>query len=219
MTTLDSRLCGGVTIRHPGPVSQKWDASRESDFKILPLLRRTGPLIKTVFPTPQNNPLDPPFDCRRHVVLVSPDIHWNTGNIGRTCLGTGTTLHLIKPLGFSLDSRWVKRAGLDYWQHVDLKIWPDFQTFINTMAPETNEIFLFSKSGAIPFWSMPVMKRMFLVFGSETKGLPRSILHTYSNAVYHIPITGHIRSLNLSSAVGIVLYETLRSFWVYQQDC
>jgi len=176
-------------------------------------------LISTPSPIPHNDRLDSPFECQRHVILVSPDIHWNTGNIGRTCLGTGTTLHLIKPLGFSLDSRWVKRAGLDYWQYVDLKIWNDFQTFLKTMGPEKNEIFLFSKKGPKAFWSMPAMKRMFLVFGSETQGLPPSILDIYSNAVYFIPITRHIRSLNLSSAVGIVLFETLRSFWVNQQEC
>ncbi len=147
------------------------------------------------------------------MVLVSPDIHWNTGNIGRTCLGTGTTLHLIKPLGFSLDNRWLKRAGLDYWQRVDLKIWNDFQSFLATVAPEKNEMFLFSKNGPKPFWAMPVLKRMFLVFGSETKGLPPSIIDAYSKAVYSIPITRQIRSLNLSTAVGIVLFETLRTYW------
>jgi len=162
---------------------------------------------------PPGQPLGPLFNCRRHVVLVAPDIHWNTGNIGRTCLGTESTLHLIKPLGFSLDSRWVKRAGLDYWQHVDLKIWNDFNTFLKIAAPEKDEIFLFSKKGAKPFWSLPKLKRMFLVFGSETKGQPASILALNSNAVYSIPVTQRIRSLNLSSAVGIVLFETLRSFW------
>jgi tRNA (cytidine/uridine-2'-O-)-methyltransferase len=176
-------------------------------------------LITTPSPDLHNNRPGPPAECLRHVVLVSPDIHWNTGNIGRTCLGTGTTLHLIKPLGFSLDSRWVKRAGLDYWQHVDLKIWDTFQAFLRTLAPESNEIFLFSKNGTQPFWSLPVMKRMFLVFGSETKGLPPSILDTYSSAVYYIPMTHHIRSLNLSSAVGIALYETLRSFWAKHRSC
>ena len=175
-------------------------------------------MITTDAPTPYNDHSEMPFECQRHVILVSPDIHWNTGNIGRTCLGTGTTLHLIKPLGFSLDSRWVKRAGLDYWPHVDLKIWDTFQLCLKAVAPETNEIFLFSKNGTKPFWSMPVMKRMFLVFGSETKGLPPSILDTFSSAVYYIPITRHIRSLNLSSAVGIVLYETLRSFWSNRQE-
>ena len=175
-------------------------------------------MITTPSSNPHDHQHDPLFECRRHVVLVSPDIHWNTGNIGRTCLGTGTTLHLIKPLGFSLDSRWVKRAGLDYWQHVDLKIWDDFKTFLKTTAPEKDEIFLFSKKGSKPFWSLPGMKRMFLVFGSETKGLPPSILDAYSNAVYYIPITRHIRSLNLSSAVGIVLFETLRPCWSGQQE-
>jgi tRNA (cytidine/uridine-2'-O-)-methyltransferase len=181
-------------------------------IQILPLLWRSCQLT-----TPSQNLTDhhavPLFECQRHVVLVSPDIHWNTGNIGRTCLGTDTRLHLIKPLGFSLDSRWVKRAGLDYWPHVDLKIWDDFQTFLLEAAPERDEMFLFSKKGARSFWSMPVMKRMFLIFGSETKGLPPSILKTYSNAIYSIPITHHIRSLNLSSAVGIVLFETLRTCW------
>ena len=158
------------------------------------------------------------FECQRHVVLVSPDIHWNTGNIGRTCLGTETTLHLIKPLGFSLDDRWVKRAGLDYWPEVDLKVLDDFQGFLNGMTPKNNEILLFSKKGAKPFWSMPVLKRMFLIFGSETKGLPSSILDSYPSAVYFIPITHRIRSLNLSSAVGIVLFETLRDYWSGQQQ-
>jgi len=202
----------------PCPAMSTLQSSHGFRFQILPFLWRPCPLTTTPTPPPYKNRLDPPFECRRHVVLVSPDIHWNTGNIGRTCLGTGSTLHLIKPLGFSLDSRWVKRAGLDYWQHVDLKIWDTFQRFLKTEAPETNEIFLYSKNGTKPFWSMPVMERMFLVFGSETKGLPPSILDTFSSAVYYIPITRHIRSLNLSSAVGIVLYETLRNFWNNQQE-
>ena len=155
-----------------------------------------------------------PFECERHIVLVSPDIHWNTGNIGRTCIGTGTSLHLIKPLGFSLDSPFVKRAGLDYWQHVDLHIWDDFQAFLQGAGPEKDEIFLFSKNGPQTYWDLPALERMFLVFGSETKGLPPAILKAYQNAVYYIPITPHIRSLNLSSAVGIVLFETLRNYWV-----
>ena len=115
-------------------------------------------------PSPNNTHAkhsDALFECQRHVVLVSPDIHWNTGNIGRTCLGSETTLHLIEPLGFSLDSRWVKRAGLDYWPQVDLKVWDDFQTFLKIMAPEKNEIFLFSKKGSKSFWSMPVLKKCF----------------------------------------------------------
>jgi tRNA (cytidine/uridine-2'-O-)-methyltransferase len=146
----------------------------------------------------------------RHVVLVSPEIHWNTGNIGRTCLGTGTKLHLIKPLGFSLENRYVKRAGLDYWPNVDVSVWNDFPSFNNAFAPQTEEICLLTKNGSKPFWHAPILKRMFLVFGSETKGLPDSILSAYPDATYFIPMTPHIRSLNLSTAVGIVLYETFR---------
>ena len=147
----------------------------------------------------------------RHVVLVAPEIHWNTGNIGRTCLGTGARLHLIKPLGFSLENRHVKRAGLDYWPSVDVRVWDDFSSFDRGMDPKTEEIFLLTKKGSKPFWQAPVLKRMFLVFGSETKGLPDSILCAYPDATYFIPMTRHVRSLNLSTAVGIVLYETFRT--------
>ncbi len=169
---------------------------------------------------PANEPnqrLRLPLDCERHIVLVCPEIHWNTGNIGRTCIGTGATLHLIKPLGFSLDSPFLKRAGLDYWQYVDLHVWDDFESFLRSTEPHKKEIFLFSKNGTAPYWHMPTMKRMFLVFGSETKGLPKTILTAYQTAVYSIPITDKIRSLNLSSAAGIVLYETLRTYWLNQK--
>ena len=146
----------------------------------------------------------------RHVVLVSPEIHWNTGNIGRTCLATGSNLHLIKPLGFSLDSKHLKRAGLDYWDRVKLQIWDDFDSLHSTLEPQMQEVAVFSKKGAKPFWSLSPNTRLFLVFGSETRGLPPTILKKYANATYYIPITRDIRSLNLSTAVGIALYESLR---------
>lgn len=146
----------------------------------------------------------------RHIVLVAPEIHWNTGNIGRTCLGAGACLHLIKPLGFSLDTREVKRAGLDYWPRVNLSVWEDFETFKGKMNPRKEEVAIFSKKGEKPFWSMGIRERMFLVFGSETKGLPETILSMYKHETYHIPISGEIRSLNLSTAAGIALYESLR---------
>lgn len=149
----------------------------------------------------------------RHVVLVSPEIHWNTGNIGRTCLGTGSRLHLIKPLGFSLEDRFLKRAGLDYWDRVDLKIWNDFDEFRSEMQALKTEVFLFSKNGSTSFWHMSSLPRMFLVFGSETKGLPPSILSAYADAIYSVPMSNQIRSLNLSTTVGIVLYESLRHVW------
>lgn len=151
-------------------------------------------------------------DLERHVVLVAPEVHWNTGNIGRTCLGTGAFLHLIKPLGFSLDSRHVKRAGLDYWPKVKLSVWEDFETFRQCLSPKEHEVALFSKRGVRPFWALIPSVRMFMVFGSETKGLANDTLACYPDATYHIPISNAIRSLNLSTAVGIVLYESLRAY-------
>ncbi len=150
------------------------------------------------------------YKLQRHVVLVAPEVHWNTGNIGRTCLGTGAILHLVRPLGFSLDSRQVKRAGLDYWPNVKLKVWENFQDFTAHMAPQSHEMALFSKLGRRPYWLMPASQRLFLIFGSETKGLPPSIMEQFSDDTYHIPMTGDIRSLNLSTTVGIALYESLR---------
>ena len=146
----------------------------------------------------------------RHVVLVAPEIHWNTGNIGRTCLATGSFLHLIKPLGFSLDSREVQRAGLDYWEKVKLTLWNDFDEFLKKMAPQDSEVAVFSKRGAKSFWTMPAVNRLFLVFGSETRGLAEEILYRYSASTYYIPISSETRSLNLSTAAGIALYESLR---------
>jgi len=150
-------------------------------------------------------------NVERHVVLVTPEVHWNTGNIGRTCLGTGAFLHLVKPLGFSLKSRELKRAGLDYWPRVNLTVWDDFECFEKEMAPEKGEISLFTKNGTKPFWSMPSPNRLFLVFGSETRGLAKTICAKYKDYAYYIPISREIRCLNLSTAVGIVLYESLRS--------
>lgn len=148
--------------------------------------------------------------AERHVVLVRPEVHWNTGNIGRTCLGTGARLHLIRPLGFSLESRYVKRAGLDYWPRVRVSVWDSFSEFRSAMGAEAREMVLLAKLGERPFWRMPRPERLFLVFGAETKGLPPEILSAYPDRTYHIPITGEIRSLNLSTAVGIALYESLR---------
>lgn len=149
---------------------------------------------------------------QRHVVLVSPEVHWNTGNIGRTCLGAQAYLHLIKPLGFSLGSKYVRRAGLDYWNNVRLFIWEDFEQFMEKMAPDKEEIAVFSKNGKKSFWNMPSPKKLFLIFGSETRGLSNRILSQFEELVFHIPISSDIRCLNLSTAVGIVLYESIRSF-------
>jgi tRNA (cytidine/uridine-2'-O-)-methyltransferase len=148
--------------------------------------------------------------AQRHVVLVSPEVHWNTGNIGRTCLGVNAYLHLIEPLGFSLSEKEVKRAGLDYWHKVKLTVWSSFQVFLTHIKPKKEEVVLFTKSGEKSFWDMPSRERMFLIFGSETQGLPESLISCYPDALYHIPSNREIRSLNLSTAVGIALYESLR---------
>ena len=153
--------------------------------------------------------IDTPLE--RHIVLVRPDVHWNTGNIGRTCIGAGAHLHLIRPLGFSLDSRQVKRAGLDYWPKVKLSTWDDFESFKTALEVRPEEVVLLTKKGTTPFWSLPALSRLFLIFGSETKGLPASILAQYPDATYHIPVSRDIRSLNLSTAAAIVLYESLRT--------
>jgi tRNA (cytidine/uridine-2'-O-)-methyltransferase len=147
---------------------------------------------------------------RRHVVLVAPEVHWNTGNIGRSCLGAGATLHLIKPLGFSLNARQVKRAGLDYWSKVPLRVWNDFGHFSAQMKPAGQEIMLMTKNGTRPYWQMPALPRIFMVFGSETRGLPAPLLERYAERTFHIPIQSGIRCLNLSTSVGIVLYEHVR---------
>jgi tRNA (cytidine/uridine-2'-O-)-methyltransferase len=151
-----------------------------------------------------------PIVAERHVVLVHPEVHWNTGNIGRTCLGAGARLHLVKPLGFRLDDRHVRRAGLDYWPRVDLSVWENFAAFEAGMTPAAAEMALFTKTGARLFWELPRPKRLFLVFGSESRGLPPALRERYPGRTFRIPISDRIRSLNLSTAAGIALYESLR---------
>lgn len=147
---------------------------------------------------------------RCHVVLVAPEVHWNTGNIGRSCLGAGAALHLIRPLGFSLDGRHVKRAGLDYWSKVDLTVWDDFDAFVAKMAPRENEMALLTKRASAPYWQIAPAARQFLIFGAETRGLPQQLLARYPQRTFCIPISDQIRCLNLSTAVGIVLYDIHR---------
>jgi tRNA (cytidine/uridine-2'-O-)-methyltransferase len=147
-----------------------------------------------------------------HVVLVHPEIHWNTGNAGRSCLAAGATLHLIEPLGFSLDERQVKRAGLDYWEHVDLRVWKDWDAFEQEL-PSLGEPYFFSTKAAKPFWSAPLGAAIdvVLIFGRETGGLPAVLHDRYQDRFVSMPIHSPlVRSLNLSTCVGIALYEVLR---------
>ena len=147
-----------------------------------------------------------------HVVLVHPEIHWNTGNAGRTCLAAGATLHLIEPLGFSLDDREVKRAGLDYWEHVDLRLWSSWEAFESEL-PALGEPYFFSTKATRLLWDAPLgaSKNVVLVFGRETGGLPSEFHERYAERFVAMPmLSRHVRSLNLSTSVGIALYEVLR---------
>ena len=147
-----------------------------------------------------------------HVVLVHPEIHWNTGNAGRSCLAVGAMLHLIQPLGFSLDERELRRAGLDYWQHVDVRVWESWDAFEREL-PGLGEPYVFSTRGTRLLWDAPLgaTNDVVLVFGRETGGLPEAIHHRYRDRVVAMPILSpHVRSLNLSTSVGIAVYETLR---------
>lgn len=144
-----------------------------------------------------------------NVVLVEPEIPPNTGNIGRLCLAVGARLHLVKPLGFSLDDKLLRRAGLDYWSEVDVKLWDSLDQFVAASLPEQRFFFLTTKS-ARPYWDARFRDGDFLVFGRETKGLPMALLEARSEQCLTIPMPGSTRSLNLATAVGIVLYEALR---------
>lgn len=149
---------------------------------------------------------------RTHVVLVHPEIHWNTGNAGRTCLAAGATLHLIEPLGFSLGEREVKRAGLDYWEHVDLRVWPNWEAF-EAELPELGEPYFFSTKGRQLFWDAPlgVDGDIVLVFGREAGGLPAELHERYADRFVSMPMASPlVRSLNLSTSVAIAVYEVLR---------
>ena len=145
-------------------------------------------------------------------MLVHPEIHWNTGNAGRTCLAAGATLHLVEPLGFRLDEREVKRAGLDYWQHVDLRVWPSWTAFEHEL-PSLGEPFFFATGAPRQLWDLPVPadRAVVLIFGRETVGLPPEILERYHDRLVSIPmLSPHVRSLNLSTCVALGVYEVLR---------
>ena len=145
-------------------------------------------------------------------MLVHPEIHWNTGNAGRTCLAAGAVLHLVEPLGFSLDDRRVKRAGLDYWKHVELRVWENWEEFEREL-PSLGEPFLFATQAARPFWDAPLgePEDIVIIFGQEAVGLPAEIQSRYADRLVSLPMhSPYVRSLNLSTTVGVALYEVLR---------
>lgn len=144
-----------------------------------------------------------------NVVLFEPEIPPNTGNVARLCVATGTTLHLVGRLGFSLEDKYLKRAGLDYWDHLDLRRHQSLEDLWRT-APQGSNFFYVSKKGKQPYTHVKYNQRDYLVFGSETGGLPEELLTENLDATIRIPMFGPTRCLNLSNAVAIVVYEALR---------
>ncbi|WP_304235040.1 tRNA (cytidine(34)-2'-O)-methyltransferase [Jiulongibacter sediminis] len=144
-----------------------------------------------------------------NIVLIEPEIPNNTGNIGRLSLASGSRLHLVKPFGFEISDKRLKRAGLDYWKHVDLDIYENIEEFFE--KNKENQMAFLSSHGEKDYLQIPYQDDVFLVFGKESKGLPKSITENFKNQLYKIPIhSKSIRSLNLSNAVSIVVYEGLR---------
>ncbi|WP_025729239.1 tRNA (uridine(34)/cytosine(34)/5-carboxymethylaminomethyluridine(34)-2'-O)-methyltransferase TrmL [Atopobacter phocae] len=148
---------------------------------------------------------------KNHIVLFEPQIPANTGNISRTCAGTDTHLHLIRPLGFKTDDKHLKRAGLDYWQHVDITYHENLEAFMNFL--DGRPLFLVSKFANKVYSDVDYasLDEVFLMFGKETTGLPETFMREHAEKAIRLPMDDqHVRSLNLSNAVSIVLYEVLR---------
>ncbi len=143
-----------------------------------------------------------------NIVLFEPEIPANTGNIGRTCVATGTKLHLIEPLGFRLDEKSVRRAGMDYWEHLDVTRYIDFEDFMEK-NPDA-KIYMATTKGQHVYTEVSYEPDCYIMFGKESGGIPEEILVKNPDRCIRIPMLSEIRSLNLSNSVAVVLYEALR---------
>ncbi len=143
-----------------------------------------------------------------NIVLVEPEIPQNTGNIARTCAATGSRLHLVKPLGFEVSDKYLKRAGLDYWEYVDITYYENLDDFLEKNRGA--RLFFFTTKGRKRHSDEQFKDGDFLVFGKETKGLPEELLKAHPDECLRIPMLGELRSLNLSNSVAIAVYEALR---------
>ena len=147
-----------------------------------------------------------------HLALLAPEIHWNTGNIGRTALAVGAQLHLIEPIGFSLEEKQVRRAGLDYWERVQPRKWINWETFADAL-PQMGEPWYFSSAGGRDYWDVEFGENVVAIFGCESVGLPRALIDANPNRTLRIPMRDPaLRSLNLSTAAALVAYEVLRQW-------
>ncbi len=145
-----------------------------------------------------------------HIVLVEPEIPQNTGNIARTCAALGATLHLVEPLGFSIDEKSVRRAGLDYWNSLDLYTYPSLTAFLQ--AHGNKELFFFTTKGKKRYCDTTYPQECFLLFGKESAGLPEELLSVNKNRAVRLPMLKDTRSLNLSNTVAIAAYEVQRQW-------
>ena len=147
-----------------------------------------------------------------HIVLVEPEIPQNTGNIARTCAAIGAKLHLVRPLGFNIDEKQVKRAGLDYWDKLDIEEHDNFKEFLEKYKPEEHDMYFITTKGTHCYSDVDYSKmdEIFVLFGKETKGLPEETLKKYIEKTARIPMRETLRSLNLSNSVAIVSYEIFR---------
>jgi len=144
-----------------------------------------------------------------NIVLVEPQIPQNTGTIGRLCVNLGATLHLIKPLGFDIDDKAVKRAGLDYWKHLDLVVWESFDEYLAQHPIGTSSYMGTTKTDNL-YFDAPFKKGDHILFGSETRGIDEKVLLSHPEQCITIPMGGKGRSLNLGVSVGVVIYDALR---------
>lgn len=147
-----------------------------------------------------------------NIVMCEPEIPQNTGNIARTCAATGSKLHLIYPLGFSISDRYLKRAGLDYWDKLEIEEHDSLNAFLDKYKPEENNMFFATTKAKHCYADVDYsnMDEIFVMFGKETKGLPEDLLQKYIDNTIRIPMIGELRSLNLSNSVAIIAYEILR---------
>jgi tRNA (cytidine/uridine-2'-O-)-methyltransferase len=144
-----------------------------------------------------------------NIVLINPEIPFNTGNIGRTCVATNARLHLVGKLGFKIEDKEIRRSGLDYWPKLKYIVYPAVEDFF-TSLPQKARLFFFSTKGKKNLWDIKFKKGDYLIFGSESCGFPKNIYEDFKNSLYKIPINGDVRSLNLSTSAAICLFEALR---------
>lgn len=143
-----------------------------------------------------------------NIALIEPEIPQNTGNIARTCAAVGCSLHLVKPMGFAVDDKKLKRAGLDYWDKLDITYYDNLSDFLTVNKDE--KMYFYTTKGKNLYTAPSYPERVFLVFGKETKGLPEELLHDNPDSCVRIPMRGTLRSLNLSNSVAVAVYEVLR---------